>query len=102
MILKGGNALNSPAEIGRVVFSRAGRDKGKYFIIVDIIDEQYVNISDGDLRRLGNPKKKKIRHLDIKPEVLEGIKEKIVQNKKVFDAELRSALRALRYFDETR
>ena len=94
------NHLSSPVEVGRVVFSKAGRDKGKYFIIVDIIDDQYVNISDGDLRRLANPKRKKAKHLDMKPEVLEGIKEKILNGKKVFDAELRSALRALRYFNE--
>jgi ribosomal protein L14E/L6E/L27E len=92
--------LNSPAEVGRVVFSRAGRDRGKYFIIVDIIDDQYVNISDGELRRLASPKRKKIKHLDIKPEVLDGIKEKLLNGKKVFDAELRSALKALRYFNE--
>lgn len=92
--------MSSPIEVGRVVFSKAGRDHGKYFIIVDIIDDQYVNIADGSLRLLSSPKKKKIRHLDTKPEVLEGIKEKIINNKKVFDAELRSALRALRYFNE--
>ena len=94
--------MNSPVEVGRVVFSRAGRDKGKYFIIVDIIDDQYVLISDGNLRRLSSPKKKKIKHLDAKPEVLEGIKDKIARNQKVFDAELRSAIRALRYFDESK
>lgn len=92
--------MSSPIEVGRVVFSKAGRDNGKYFIIVDIIDDQYVNIADGSLRRLSSPKKKKIKHLDIKPEVLEGIKEKLTNNKKVFDAELRSALRSLKYFNE--
>lgn len=92
--------MNSPVEVGRVVFSRAGRDKGKYFIIVDIIDEQYVNISDGDLRRLASPKKKKTKHLEMKPEVLENIKEKLQTGRKVFDAELRSAIKALRYFNE--
>lgn len=92
--------MNAPVEVGRVVFSKAGRDKGKYFIIVDIIDEQYVTVADGDLRRLSAPKKKKIKHLDMKPEVLEGIAEKLSNNKKVFDAELRSAIRALRYFSD--
>lgn len=90
--------MNCPIEVGRVVFSKAGRDKGKYFIIVDIIDEQYVKISDGDLRRLSDPKKKKVKHLELKPEILEGIQDKLSNGKKVFDAELRSALRALRYF----
>ena len=28
--------------LGQLVCSKAGRDKGKYFIILDIIDDNYV------------------------------------------------------------
>ncbi len=49
--------------IGQFVRSKAGRDKGRVFIIVDVIDDQYVLVADGDLRRIGNPKKKKVKHL---------------------------------------
>lgn len=49
--------------IGQFVRSKAGRDKDRVFIIVDVIDDQYVLIADGDLRRIGNPKRKKIKHL---------------------------------------
>jgi len=36
--------------IGRLVKSKAGRDKGRLFLILQIIDEHYVFIADGDLR----------------------------------------------------
>lgn len=49
--------------IGKVVLSKAGRDKGRFFIIVGISDENHVYISDGGLRPLERPKKKKFRHL---------------------------------------
>ena len=49
--------------LGQVVYSKAGRDKGKKFIVVDIVDELYVMISDGDLRRIENAKRKKLKHL---------------------------------------
>ena len=35
--------------LGQIVYSIAGRDRGRYFIVVDIIDDNYVLISDGDL-----------------------------------------------------
>jgi len=49
--------------IGKVVHSKSGRDKNRCFIIVGIIDTDYVYISDGDLRKIEKPKKKKIKHL---------------------------------------
>lgn len=49
--------------IGQLVKSKAGRDKDRLFIIIGIIDDQYVTIVDGDLRRVETPKRKKIRHL---------------------------------------
>lgn len=83
-------------ETGRVAESIAGRDKGRLFIIISIIDEQYVYIADGDLRTLDRPKKKKLRHLRLRQELLKSIAEKLKGGLKVFDAELRSALRAVR------
>ena len=90
--------MNSfPMEVGRVVFSRAGRDQGHYFVIVDVIDEEYVAIANGCLRKVDNPKKKKIKHLVAKPELLEEIREKIFAKKRIFDSEVRNRLDAIGY-----
>ncbi|MGI5918094.1 MAG: RNA-binding protein [Christensenellales bacterium] len=83
-------------EVGRVVESKAGRDKGRLLIITGIVDEQYVTIADGDLRVLERPKKKKLKHLRLRPQILSSIAEKLASGTKVFDAELRSALRAIK------
>lgn len=87
--------MDKPLEIGSVVLSRAGRDKGKFFIVVEIVDDQFVRIADGDVRRLDKPKLKKIRHLKATGEVFEGIAEKLRNSVKVYDAEIYSALRKL-------
>lgn len=50
-------------EVGQVVRSKAGRDADKIFLIYRILDDSYVYIVDGKLRKLKNPKKKKIKHL---------------------------------------
>lgn len=81
-----------PAQIGRVCFSRQGRDKGRYFVITGIVDDQHVLIADGVMRKLTAPKKKKLKHLSLKPAVLDSIAEKLLDGRKVFDAELKSAI----------
>ena len=48
---------------GSAVYSRAGRDKGDLFIVISR-ENGYVYIADGDKRKLHNPKKKKIKHLN--------------------------------------
>ena len=56
--------------IGRVVKSKAGRDKGRYFMILSVLDEAYVYLVDGDLRKIEKPKRKKLKHLNITNTIL--------------------------------
>ncbi|MBQ9940992.1 MAG: hypothetical protein IJO74_05590 [Clostridia bacterium] len=48
---------------GSIVLSTAGRDSDRIFAVVGIVDSDYVLISDGRVRRLEAPKKKKLKHL---------------------------------------
>ena len=90
--------MNSfPMEVGRVVLSRAGRDQGHYFVIVDVIDENYVAIANGCQRKVDNPKKKKIKHLAAQKEIFEEISEKVFEKKRIFDSEVRNRLDAIGY-----
>lgn len=65
------------AVLGRVVVSRAGRDRGRAFLIVGVVDEAHVLLSDGATRRLARPKKKKLMHLRIEPAVAGEIAESL-------------------------
>jgi large subunit ribosomal protein L14e len=78
--------------LGQVVYSIAGRDKGNKFIVIDIVDESYVLISDGDLRRIENAKKKKIKHLKITGEVIQTLCDKLEKKVRVSNSEIRKAL----------
>ncbi|MEG1559788.1 MAG: KOW domain-containing RNA-binding protein [Clostridia bacterium] len=78
--------------VGRTALSIAGRDKGRNFIIVGAPDPQHVWVVDGTLRKLDNPKKKKLKHIRFYDITAEGIKEKINGKKPVFDAEIRKYL----------
>ena len=86
-----------PMEVGRVVFSKAGRDAGHYFVVVAVLDKDHVAIANGCQRKVDNPKKKKIKQLVAKPEILEEIREKIFAKKRIFDSEVRNKLDAIGY-----
>ncbi len=85
--------MERPITVGSIVYSRAGRDEGRYFMVTAILDDSYVSIVDGSVRKLARPKKKKIKHLKNTGEVLDNIAGKILTSAKIYDAEIFSALR---------
>lgn len=78
--------------IGRVVFSKAGRDKGKKMLIIDVVNDEYVYLTDGSLRRVEKPKKKKLKHLVITDLISEEIKDDLLSEKKVSNTKIRKFL----------
>ena len=59
-----------PFERGRLVISTKGRDANRPFIILEVLDADYVLMADGDLRKLSRPKRKKVKHLIPKPSLM--------------------------------
>jgi large subunit ribosomal protein L14e len=79
---------------GQIVISRAGRDTGKVLVIVAEIDMDNVLVSDGSLRKMENPKKKKKKHLEITDVIIEDIANKLAMGLKVSNSDIRKALAA--------
>ena len=48
---------------GMLVYSKAGRDKGKLFLVL-AVENDFVYLADGDTRRVTKPKKKKLKHIN--------------------------------------
>lgn len=78
--------------LGKVVHSKSGRDKDRYFIIIGIIDEEYVYIADGDLRKIEKPKRKKVKHLSFTNLVANDVREAILSNSKISNSKIRKFL----------
>ena len=76
---------------GQLVRSKAGRDKGQLFYVIDT-DEQYVYLADGKSRKLEKPKRKKRRHVQAAFQTESRIAEKIRNGEKVLNSELRKEL----------
>lgn len=82
-----------PMEIGRAVQSLQGRDAGRCFVILQVVDDQFVLMADGLTRKLDHPKKKKVKHLHPKPVRMEGVEDGL-KSHQLLDSDLRKFLRA--------
>jgi len=86
---------SSEPVIGRVVYSKAGRDKGKILIVVGIIDENFVLVADGSLRPIERPKKKRMKHLKFTDITVDYIAEMVKKGDKPTNSELRNTIAEL-------
>lgn len=77
---------------GDIVISKAGRDKDKHFVVLAVIDEQYVAVADGDLRRVDNPKRKKWKHLENTGNASALVKSKLDAGVRVTNPDLKKEL----------
>ena len=73
---------------GSIVLSKAGRDKGKYFIVLKAVDENFVLIADGDMRKVDNPKLKKCKHLENTGKTSERVCKKLSEGIRVTNPDL--------------
>ena len=64
-----GASVDMTEIVGRVVYSKAGRDRKRPFVIVGVTEEGAVLIADGKLHPVAKPKRKNLRHLEIRDAV---------------------------------
>ena len=80
-------------EVGQLVKSLAGRDKGKHYLVIGF-DGRHGLLSDGQKRPINQPKKKNAKHLQVYrcvvPEIQEAVKKQTLQ-----DTTVRNMLNAL-------
>ena len=80
-----------PFETGRVVQSRQGRDAGRCFVILQVVDDQFVLMADGMTRKLDHLKKKKVKHLHPKPLRMDVTS--LLETNQLKDSDLRAFLK---------
>jgi len=86
--------LDENTLLGKVVNSKAGRDMHRKFIVVGLLNSEYVYISDGDLRKIEKPKKKKVKHLDFTGIIAQEIRNFILSKKEVTNSKIKIFLQS--------
>ncbi len=77
---------------GMFATSRAGHDKGKLYIIIEE-SEEYVYLTDGRLKPVDRPKKKKKKHIQIIRKVDETIQFVIEEKKPISNEMVKRAIK---------
>ena len=78
-------------DIADIVVSLCGRDECKRFFVVGV-EGEYALLADGKTRRIEKPKHKKIKHLEPLEASETRAAEKLRNNEKVTNIEIRRAL----------
>ncbi len=74
----------SKFQLGQIVCSLQGRDKGQYYIVLDK-DKNRVFVVDGQTKKLDNPKKKNPAHIKATSVIITEIAKKLKNNIKIND-----------------
>lgn len=78
--------------VGEIVISKAGHDKGEHFVILKS-DSEYVYLVDGVFRKVDRPKKKNIKHVQIVHFQDDNLVKKYANNEKVTNEEIKRAIK---------
>ena len=81
-----------PVELGSMVISKAGRDRGRLFLVVAEVDDDFVMVANGALRKMDRQKKKRRRHLKPTGTVVQAVRERLAEGRPIEDPELRAWL----------
>ncbi|MEW6662793.1 MAG: RNA-binding protein [Bacillota bacterium] len=86
--------MSSAREIqpGQLVCSKSGRDKDRCYLVLKVIDQYFVHLVDGDVRKLDRPKRKNIKHLQVLPTTAGELAEKLKAGESITNAEVRQAI----------
>ncbi|MFZ3590831.1 RNA-binding protein [Bacillus sp. DJP31] len=85
------NSISCP-RIGQFVSITQGKDAGQYAIIISILNERFVLIADGNLRKYDKPKKKNINHVTLFDNVSPEVQNSISESGRVTNGKLRFAM----------
>jgi ribosomal protein L14E/L6E/L27E len=79
-------------KIGQIVIAHAGRDASRPMLIIKIVNEEYVLVADGILRRIERPKLKKVKHLKKTHTVVEEIAKRLSAGESPMNADIKKAI----------
>ncbi|WP_119864308.1 KOW domain-containing RNA-binding protein [Clostridium isatidis] len=79
--------------IGKVVLSKAGRDKDHLYVVIDVLNDKYVLLSNGNTKTVQMPKRKSLKHLRVLNNVDDEIKESIISKDRGTDLKIKRFLK---------
>jgi len=81
--------MDARPQIGQFVKVLRGKDEDSYAVIIEIIDDKFVLIADGNKRRFDQPKRKNVLHLTLQPAFSHEVITSLQETGRVTNAKLR-------------
>lgn len=69
-----------------------GREAGRYAVVIGVVEPHFVLLVDGDKRKVGQAKKKNIKHIQLTHYIAREVAESLEKDGRVDDAKIRCAL----------
>ena len=82
-------------QTGHLVRSIMGRDRGKFYLVISKDDLSRVRLADGEVRKVENPKNKKVKHLEVYDLIAGGLVAKAESGKRITNVDVRQELKSL-------
>ncbi|WP_440897172.1 KOW domain-containing RNA-binding protein [Amphibacillus sp. Q70] len=86
------NETESRPEIGQVVKISQGREAGQYAIIINVVDDRFVLLADGEKRKYDRPKKKNFNHIILTDYISPEVQNSLLGTGRVTNGKLRFAI----------
>lgn len=83
--------MNVKIQPGEIVYANAGRDKGKYYIVLSLEDE-FLYLCNGKSRKLENLKRKKAKHVCLTGVKACSVAERLASGQQITDKQIREAI----------
>lgn len=91
--------VRNMVQIGHLVSSIKGRDRGKYYLVVDVLSQSMVLVADGEERKLENPKRKNVKHLHFFGIIAGEVSNKAMTGRRFTNIDIRKEIKSLADFN---
>src|SRR5699024_10671438 len=87
--------------LGQIVRVTKGREQNQLAVIIDIIDDRFVLLADGEKRKYDRHKKKSVYHIELSPFNSSEVRKSLLETHRIYNRKLRFALAKYRSEAET-
>lgn len=89
-------------QIGQIVRILKGKDAGGIGVVVELLDDKFVRIADGNKRKFDQAKRKNIQHLEFQDLISSEVVNSLTESGRVTNGKLRYAVSTFVQFTETK
>jgi large subunit ribosomal protein L14e len=81
---------------GQLVISVSGRDCNQFYLILGMIDDHFLEVTDGIKHPIARTKKKNVKHVKVQMLIAKEIEDKLLKGESIGDTQVNAAIKRLK------